>query len=141
MKPISQEAFNKYLNEDLALLKDLKGLKVTGNKRVNWSPYSRIKIGIGPNNKREDVGAFLASLPTNFQFMFYDLNFEAPNQHQNGGYVHVKLMNAAYYYFVGHHEWNTPWRPIESSDLQEYIFRCRAFSRDKFEVFHKRKVS
>ncbi|GEM_PF-2626896 len=141
MRPISQEEYEQNLNEDLALLKDLSGLKITGNKRVNWSPFSRIKIGIGANSKRENISEFLASLPANFQFMFYDLHYEAPKQYQNGAYVHVKLMGEDYYHFAGHHEWNTPWQKIDPKELVEYIFRCRAFSREKFEVFHKRKVS
>lgn len=140
MRPISQEEYNKYLNEDLALLKDLRGLIVSGNKRVNWSPYSRIKIGIGANSKRENILDFLQSLPDNFQFMFYDLNYVAPDLHPNGAYIHVKLIGTEYYHFAGHHEWNTKWMKINSSDLAEYIFRCRAFSREKFEVFHKRKL-
>jgi len=140
MRPISKEEYNQYLEEDLSLLHNLRGLKVTGTKRVNWSPFSRIKIGIDANTKRENISQFLSSLPKDFQFMFYDLNYEAPKQYQNGGYVHVKLMGTEYYYFVGHHEWNSPWMKIESADLVEYVFRCRAFSREKFEVFHKRKA-
>jgi hypothetical protein len=141
MKPISQEEYDRYLQEDLDLLKGLEGLKIVGPKRVNWSPYSRIKIAIGAHNKREEIVRFMDSLPDNFQFMFYDMNFEAPEHHQNGGYVHVKLIQSTYMYFVGHHEWNTPWQQIEKEDLIDYVFSCRAFSREKFEVFHKRKIS
>lgn len=141
MRPISQEEYNQYLEEDLQLLENLRGLKVIGNKRVNWSPYSRIKISIGANSKRDEISQFLESLPANFQMMFYDLNYEAPKQYQNGAFVHVKLLGKAYYYFAGHHEWNTQWMKIERSELVEYIFKCRAFSREKFEVFHKRKSS
>ena len=139
MESVPDEIYKRNLQVDLLLLKDLKGLSILGDRKIYWDPNPRIQIQMEQSTKWFELGAFIRTLPSNFEMVFFDHFYPQKKGSDHGAIVFARQAMRGYRFKLGNHGWQSKEMKISKIELIDYLYRNRNFNQDRFEIFRRRK--